>query len=355
MAQPALPGHVNAAQIQMPASGHHLTANSRFTNQAAPVNENQPTGATTSSLPSSGLAVPNKSNHSTKTPHQLTKAPHQHTESSAPASDITPQASVASSPATKRPMKTDLPMGLLINGGNDDVWSVSRICVAYALPLMVDYHPGGLDLSMMDFSWHSPIVSMCALSDLEVRDMADMLLKGSTFLYTDLDSSSPKKAFHSHFMLQLLHVLHLQYVTGALQSVLCIDPPMHNHTGVIDLCGVALEHVLCLASNGHITIVMLQAFKGNNNPKMPTKLNEHTGRDSNMAFVFSDQNWGEATRMLTTRVQKRTASEITSIVDAAQKALLPMASKSEVSASSSAPVISVYMSICKSYCFGVLF
>lgn len=32
-AQLASPGHVNAAQIQMPASGHHLTANSHFTNQ----------------------------------------------------------------------------------------------------------------------------------------------------------------------------------------------------------------------------------------------------------------------------------------------------------------------------------
>lgn len=70
--------------------------------------------------------------------------------------------------------------------------------------------------------------------------MANMLLDGSSFLYKDLDSSSPKKAFHSHFMLQLLHALHLQYVTGALQSVLCIQPPMYNYAGIIGLCGIAV-------------------------------------------------------------------------------------------------------------------
>ena len=92
-------------------------------------------------------------------------------ESSVPASNITPQASVGSSPATKCPMKTDLPMDLLINsrwqndfiptlllwaGGNDDVWSMSHASVAYALLLMVDFHLDGLDSCMMDFSWHSP-------------------------------------------------------------------------------------------------------------------------------------------------------------------------------------------------------
>ncbi|KAN0090764.1 hypothetical protein V8E55_004330, partial [Tylopilus felleus] len=225
----------------------------------------------------------------------------------------------------------DLPVDLLINGrwqndimptlllwagGNSDVWGVSRGSVAYALPLIVDFHPDGLDSSTMDFGWYSPSVSayqrlcnwhhniastalaiimmffQCASSNIEVRDMADMLLKASAFLYDDLNSSSPKKAFRSHFILQLLHMSHQQYMTGALHTVHCIHPPMSNYAGVIGLCGVALERALCLASDGYITIEKLQAFKSNNPqvPKTPLKLNEYSGKESNMVFAFSDQN-----------------------------------------------------------------
>ena len=61
--------------------------------------------------------------------------------------------------------------------------------------------------------------------------MADMLLEASAFLYDDLNSSSPKKAFRSHFILQLLHTSHLQFMTGALHMVYCIHPPD------VQLCG----------------------------------------------------------------------------------------------------------------------
>ena len=81
----------------------------------------------------------------------------------------------------------------------------------------------------------------CASSNIEVRDMADMLLEASAFLYDNLNSSSPKKAFHSHFILQLLHMSHQQYITGALHTVHCIHPPMSNYAGVIGLCGVAVR------------------------------------------------------------------------------------------------------------------
>ena len=65
----------------------------------------------------------------------------------------------------------------------------------------------------------------CASSNIEVQDMADMLLEASAFLYDDLNSSSPKKAFRSHFILQLFHTSHLQFMTGALHMVHCIHPP----------------------------------------------------------------------------------------------------------------------------------
>ncbi|KAN0079860.1 hypothetical protein V8E55_009426 [Tylopilus felleus] len=136
-------------------------------------------------------------------------------------------------------------------------------------------------------------------------------------------------------------------MTSALHTVHCIHPPMSNYVGVIGLCGVVFERALRLALDGYITIEKLQAFKSNNPrvPKTPLKLNEYSGKESNMVFVFSDQNWGEATRTLTARVEKCTDSEITSIVDAAQKTPLFTASKSEASASSSAPTISIYMRI----------
>lgn len=52
-----------------------------------------------------------------------------------------------------------MPALLLWAGGNDDVWGVTRGSVAYALPIIVDYHQD-LDSSTMDFSWHGPIVSV---------------------------------------------------------------------------------------------------------------------------------------------------------------------------------------------------
>jgi hypothetical protein len=80
----------------------------------------------------------------------------------------------------------------------------------------------------------------CAESDHEVRDMADMLLEGCSFMYKDLDVSNTRGAFRSHFMLQLLNAAHLQYVTGAMQSVMCINPPLGNYMGIIGLCSIAV-------------------------------------------------------------------------------------------------------------------
>ena len=80
----------------------------------------------------------------------------------------------------------------------------------------------------------------CAESDHEVRDMADMLLEDCSFIYKDLDSSNMQKAFHSHFMLQLLNTAHLQYMTSAMQSVMCINPPLGNYVGIIGLCGIVV-------------------------------------------------------------------------------------------------------------------
>lgn len=52
-----------------------------------------------------------------------------------------------------------IPMLLLWAGGHDDVWSISRSTVAFALPLFIDYNEG-LNSSMMDFDEHSAIISV---------------------------------------------------------------------------------------------------------------------------------------------------------------------------------------------------
>lgn len=75
--------------------------------------------------------------------------------------------------------------------------------------------------------------------------MAEMLLEDFAFLYKDLDSSQRKKAFRSHFLLQLLNMAHLQYVTGALKSkVIPVAPSLHTYYGVIGLCGVAVRALI---------------------------------------------------------------------------------------------------------------
>ncbi|KAF8119396.1 hypothetical protein EV363DRAFT_1103259, partial [Boletus edulis] len=126
-----------------------------------------------------------------------------------------------------------MPTLLLWAGGTDDVWSISRPAIVYALPLMIDSREE-LDSSTMDFTTQGAIVSVayqrlcdwrhnvgstamaiimsflqCADTDDEIRDMADMLLDDFSFLYEDLDASSPKKAFRSNFLLQLLNAAHL--------------------------------------------------------------------------------------------------------------------------------------------------
>lgn len=183
-----------------------------------------------------------------------------------------------------------MPTLLLWAGGNDDVWSVTRAAVAYALPLIVDSNMD-LDSSEMDFNWHGPIVSVvrpyhitstihsfdedeqikasqrlcdwrrdnigstalaiimtflqCADSDREARDMADMLLESFAFLYKDLEVKNPNYAFRSHFMLQLVNMAHLQYVNAAanMHPAIPIIPHLHTYFGVLGLCGAAVSPI----------------------------------------------------------------------------------------------------------------
>ena len=80
----------------------------------------------------------------------------------------------------------------------------------------------------------------CASGDDEVKEMANLLLEDSSFLYDDLNSSSSKKAFRSNIIRQLLNSAHLQHVAGVMSQVHAICPALFNFCGVIALCGAAV-------------------------------------------------------------------------------------------------------------------
>ena len=103
---------------------------------------------------------------------------------------------------------------------------------------------------------------------------------------------------------------------------------------------------------GYITWEMIEVMPdGKNAPKTPVKLNEHSGKESHFALAFSDQNWGKSTRLLTKRVEKRTASQVTAIVEEARRTPLTFLQRgASSSASASAIAIDPYAHICKSAC-----
>ena len=80
----------------------------------------------------------------------------------------------------------------------------------------------------------------CASGNDEVKEMADLLLKDSSFLYDDLNSSSSKKAFRSNIICQLLNSAHLQYMASAMSQVHAICHTLFNFCGVIALCGAVV-------------------------------------------------------------------------------------------------------------------
>ena len=137
-----------------------------------PSSRSTPTSSTPTpsscSVPStSTLTLSARSNRLTKAQHALTQTP-------AMPSEALSSMTTTGSAGQVRSMKADLPPELVADGrwqrvliptlllwagGKDDVWSVTRGAVAYALSLIVDSNRD-LDSSRMDWSWHGPIVSV---------------------------------------------------------------------------------------------------------------------------------------------------------------------------------------------------
>ena len=78
----------------------------------------------------------------------------------------------------------------------------------------------------------------------EFKTMAEILLEDCSFLYDNLDASSPRKAFQSNLVHQLLSSAHLHYVDGAMLRVHGLCPSLYNYCGVIGLCGAAVSSIL---------------------------------------------------------------------------------------------------------------
>ncbi|KAF8549269.1 hypothetical protein OG21DRAFT_1525925 [Imleria badia] len=337
--------HVNMA-------GRRLTAASWYTNQTcinvlAWLAKRVKTDASTTASLSTRSAVSKKN-----APSNLSNTHHASLTPSTTPLDPGPSHPATTSGSQVRYIKANLPPVLLQEGGCNDIWDVGWASITYALPLIIDFHPATeLDSSMMDFSWQGPIVSVAhqrvamvisllqsASSDDEVRDMADILLEDCSFLYKDLDAGCPEKAFRSNLVLQLLNATHLHGIIG-LYAAAC----PHEFTDSVLL---RLERALTLASNGHIMHKMIQVVEGKNGiPKMPIRTNPQSSRESNAVFSFSDQHWGKRTRKLTSRMQKRTATQIRAIVEEARLTRLTFAASHESIMSSE---MDQYNHICKS-------
>ncbi|KAF8546418.1 hypothetical protein OG21DRAFT_1501980 [Imleria badia] len=265
--------HVKSTSL----TGRRLTAASRLTNRSCINVLEPPPPKKVKSVPTNRKVTETPSKSTAKAAAQLMRP--------LPATSIAPPAGSNSGP--RHFTKGNLPAELLVDRGTDDVWSISRPAIVYALPLMIDSREE-LDSSTMDFTTQGAIVSVayqrlcdwrhnvgstamaiimsflqCADTDDEIRDMADMLLDDFSFLYKDLDASSLKKAFQSNFLLQLLNAAHLQCVNGAIAKSFVtnvLSPPLQNYSGIISLCGAALERALHMASEGHITHKMIEAL-----------------------------------------------------------------------------------------------
>ncbi|KAN0084601.1 hypothetical protein V8E55_008105 [Tylopilus felleus] len=333
-------------------SGCCLTAASHFTNQSCinvlvrpakkvkagptlnqnvvsystqtPSSRSTPTSSTPTpsscSVPStSTLTLFARSNRLTKAQRALTQIP-------ATPSEAPPSVTTTGSAGQVRSMKADLPPELVADGrwqrvliptlllwagGKDDVWRINS-----------------------------------AARD-KFKTMAEILLEDCSFLYDNLDASSPRKAFQSNLVRQLLSSVHLHYVDGAMLRVHSLCPSLYNYCGVIGLCGAVLEHALCMVIKGYITWEMIEVMPdGKNAPKTPVKLNKHSGKESHFALVFSDQNWGKSTRLLTKRVEKHTASQVMAIVKEARRTPLTfLQCGASSSASASTIVIDPYAHI----------
>ncbi|KAF8492744.1 hypothetical protein F5888DRAFT_1726977 [Russula emetica] len=133
------------------------------------------------------------------------------------------------------------------------------------------------------------------------QEFAKTMLEDFRFLYSDTESSNPKKwkgLFRGPLVVQTFSA-HFIAIAGAVEIKAYGDPKEAGQLpyGALSLSAAAVERALKLYEIGAITMDIVEASRGTNKISFkPAVLNMATGKTSANSFAFNDANWGSATR-----------------------------------------------------------
>ncbi|KAF8833663.1 hypothetical protein BDN67DRAFT_985877, partial [Paxillus ammoniavirescens] len=171
----------------------------------------------------------------------------------------------------------------------------------------------------------------------DVKTTTDLLLDHLSFLYEDLDSSCPEKAFRSQFVVQLLATTHLPTIRGFIHipALDTISLTRSGVKGITGLCCAAVafhffffHQLLSLIESGEIPV---STDLGKGKARTPVRLNKAYGKESTAACAFSKQNWGSATRKITVAAGRRSTLQLSNIMELARISLNGVDKKEQAS------------------------
>ncbi|KAI6158833.1 hypothetical protein EDD17DRAFT_1511765 [Pisolithus thermaeus] len=232
-----------------------------------------------------------------------------------------------------------VPTLILWAGNQDDAFNITKQDICHALREIISVVYPTLKNVSSTILPNSPMVAVATVAQLAAfflnphdpspKVTAQVLLDHFTFLYEDLDATSPEKAFRSVFVQQLLLGSHLSATKGFVQ-VSALDTSSlakHGIVGALGLCGAALMRGLNLIKSGDIELKAPANTKdgiaklATRDVRTPVRFNMASGKDSKTACAFSDQNWGTPTRKFTSAAQRRSITQLQDIVELALTSL----------------------------------
>ncbi|KAL4063821.1 hypothetical protein J3A83DRAFT_4192417 [Scleroderma citrinum] len=234
-----------------------------------------------------------------------------------------------------------IPTLILWARNQDDAFNISKQDISNTLQEIIPVVYPVLKNTVSSIHTNSAMVSVVTVVQLTAfflnpldpspQDTMQLLLEYFAFLYEDLDSNDPDKAFCSVFMQQLLLTSHLNAMKGYVQ-VPALDTSSlakHGMAGALGLCGAVvsfnkslsqLQHGLTLIKSGNIELKSMVSGKDGiaklttRDMQTPKKLNMASGKDSRTTCAFSDQNWGTPMRKLMCAAKRRTMAQLQHIV-----------------------------------------
>ncbi|KAF8834532.1 hypothetical protein BDN67DRAFT_985258 [Paxillus ammoniavirescens] len=217
-----------------------------------------------------------------------------------------------------------IPMLVLWAGAQCDVRKTSKQQIAEVLKLVMPIVYPNQPHLIGQLTTQSKAVSIMTTS---------LLLTRLSFLYEDLDTSCPEKAFRSQFVVQLLATTHLPAIQGFIH-VPALDTVSLAHSGVKEIIGLCcaavafkflffsfLECALQLIRSGDIS-VSTDLGKGKASTCTPVRLNKASGKESTAACAFSEQNWGSASQKITAAARKCSAPQLWGIMELIREKLV---------------------------------